>query len=82
MGGGASGSSAGGGVGGSSVDVAEGSSLGIPDEDLVGSSDVSVGRDDCKSVVHVLLLFTTLRKPDTQASDCTRARLSRLRLGG
>lgn len=46
--GGASGSSAGGGVGGNSVDVTEASSLGMPEEDLVGS-DISV--EDCKSVI-------------------------------
>lgn len=35
------------GAGGSCLDVAEGSSLGIPeDDDLIGS-DVSIGKDDC-----------------------------------
>jgi hypothetical protein len=43
----ASGSSAG--AGGSSIDVAESSSLGIPDEELLGS-DISIGRDDSKLV--------------------------------
>lgn len=47
----ASGSSAGGEAGGSSVDIAEGSSLGIPEEDLVGSDDVSVGREDRKYTI-------------------------------
>ena len=42
--GGASGSSIGDGIGGSSLDVAEGSS--IPDEDIV-ASDVSIGKDEC-----------------------------------
>ncbi len=41
-------SSAGGGIGGSSLDLAEGSSTGIPEENVIGS-DVSIGRDDCES---------------------------------
>lgn len=62
--GGASGSSAGGGANASSIDVAEGSSLGIPDEDLIGS-DISIGRDDCKSVLSVSVVhcFVLWRAP-------------------